>query len=157
MTSPEYLEKLNAPTPWSTKMNLSAISFNRSPGKTIASWSHGVGGFLLTIRYEPQPGKGDALRAWSEDRVKELRGCDKVVGAHYFLGDPSASLPTKEQELRGMPDAAAGCVMVIESYDAALLEEAREEFLTAAQFSAAGAEPTIELGSFRLVHTVEQD
>jgi hypothetical protein len=157
MTSPEYLKNLNNPTPLSTKMNQSALSFNRSPSTTIASWAHGIGGFLLTFRYEPRAGMDAALRAWSEARVEELRGNDKVIGAHFFLGDPSASVPTKEQELRGMPDAAAGCVMVIEAFDSSLLEEIRAEFLDTAQFVAAGAEPMIEMGAFRLVHVAAKE
>jgi hypothetical protein len=54
--SPAYLDRLNAPTPWTRKMSPAFRNFMRGACRCIASTGHGTGGNILTLRYNRDPG-----------------------------------------------------------------------------------------------------
>jgi hypothetical protein len=151
LTSPAYLARLDNPTPWSSKMMLATTRLNRSTCRTVASWSRGAGGHLLTIRFNT-PVHADDFRAWSEDRVTRLSACDAVTGAHFFGRVASASVPTKEHDLRGRPDETVDYAIVIEGFDPIALECARIRFLPDSVFIANDTDRPIQVDEYRLVH-----
>jgi len=56
LTSPGYLDRLNAPTPWSQKMMPHHLGMVRSQSRIRASFGGGVGTSLATIRLSPSAG-----------------------------------------------------------------------------------------------------
>ena len=55
LSSPQYLARLNAPTPWSTRLMPHHRNMVRSQCRVIASHGGGIGGAMLTLRLSPQP------------------------------------------------------------------------------------------------------
>jgi hypothetical protein len=151
LTSPAYLERLDNPTPWSSKMMLVTTKLNRSTCQTIASWSRGAGGHLLTLRFNTLM-PADAVRAWSEDRVAQLSACDAVTGAHFFTRVASASVRTKELDLRGRPDETTDYAILIEGYDPIALGYARTRLLPDSAFIENDTVQPMQLDEYRLVH-----
>jgi len=155
LTSPTYLERLNNPTPWTSKINLATLSFSRSTTRIAASWVHGVGGSLLTIRYDAQPGAENDLHSWSKGVVESLRSRNGVVGAHFFVHDAAATVLTKEHELRRKADDNAAYVLVVEGFDEGLVKAVHASVLFAGHLEKNGAQ-RIRACMFRLVHISDE-
>jgi hypothetical protein len=151
LTSPAYLERLDNPTPWSSKMMLATTRLNRSTCQTIASWSRGAGGHLVTIRFNTRT-PAEEVCAWSEDRVAQLSACDAVTGAHFFAHVASASVPTREYDLRGRPDETVDYAIVMEGFDPLALEFARTRLLPDPAFIENDTARSMQVDEYRLVH-----
>src|SRR6185436_12261509 len=54
LTSSGYLDRLNNPTPWSTKMMPHHLNMVRSQCRIAASFGGGVAPFMTTVRFSPQ-------------------------------------------------------------------------------------------------------
>src|ERR1700742_647486 len=72
LTSRGYLDRLNAPTPWSTKMMPHHLNMVRSQCRVEASFGSGVATSLATIRLSPRSGKELGLRTALVAALKEL-------------------------------------------------------------------------------------
>src|SRR4051812_11841427 len=66
VTEGPYLERLNAPTPWSQKMMPHHRNMVRSLCRVRASFGAGVGQAVATIRFSPARGKARVLSKWLE-------------------------------------------------------------------------------------------
>ena len=100
LTSPHYLERLNDPTPWSTKMMPHHRNMVRSQCRIVASYGGGIAGSLLTVRLSPEPSQADtarslvlevlrqsAARSWP-DRRPSFADRDAAIGSNQGAGDP---------------------------------------------------------------------
>src|SRR5688572_31737399 len=63
-TSPAYRERLNNPTPWSSRNFPLFRDMNRSLCTVAASYGHGIGGYLLTIQLSARDGEAQRLERW---------------------------------------------------------------------------------------------
>src|SRR6201999_1747652 len=72
LTSQGYLDRLNAPTPWSTKMMPHHLGMVRSQCRLAASFGGGIATSMATIRLAPQPGKEAGLKAAMVDVLRDL-------------------------------------------------------------------------------------
>ena len=131
LNSPPYLERLNDPTPWTTRTLQQFDGMNRTMCSVASSHGLGLGGYLLTVQLSPQPGQVQALQAWlSEELLPALAGRAGLCAAHLLIGDQGVSnTPTEEKALRGAPDAVADWVLLVEGYDRSAIEQARAEVL----------------------------
>ncbi|WP_407524467.1 hypothetical protein [Methylobacterium oryzisoli] len=128
LVSPSYLERLNAPTPWSTKMMPHHRNMVRSQCRVVESFGGGIAQHMLTLRFSPEAEEGGA--AWDGLRTV-LAGMPDIpglTGAHVLRTDTPAIAPTTEQLIRG-GDAVADWVVLLSGYD----EAATEAALTAAR------------------------
>jgi len=104
-TGAAYLERLNAPTPWSRKMMPHHRNMVRSLCALREGWGGGVPPALATIRFSP-----------TSDATRLPRG-KGLTGAHLLQAQPMAGMPqTAEQKIRG-GDATADWVLLIGGYD----------------------------------------
>lgn len=119
--SPAYIERLNNPTPWSTKMFPCFRNMTRSACRVRGSFGLGAGDALVTIRFSPVAGKEDALVAWlTKSILPDLAAKPGMVGAHVLQTVKQSAMPkTKEQQLRG-GDAAADWVLLANGYDSSV-------------------------------------
>jgi hypothetical protein len=109
LTSKGYLDRLNAPTPWSTKMMPHHLNMVRSQCRVAASFGGGVATSLATIRLSPQTAKEDGLHTVLVETLRELASNCGLTGAHLLITDaPKTSAPTTEQQIRGSDGAATG-------------------------------------------------
>ncbi|QIP04745.1 hypothetical protein [Bradyrhizobium symbiodeficiens] len=154
LTSTGYLDRLNAPTPWSTKMMPHHLGMVRSQCRVAASFGGGVASSLATVRLSPEAGRDAELQMSLTETLGALAQRPGLTGGHLLLTDtPRMSVPTTEQQIRGK-DGAADWIVLLSGYDANVVED-----VTAGQFSpsslrAAGAREDILVGRFRLSLTM---
>jgi hypothetical protein len=121
LTSGAYLERLNAPSPWSQRMMPHHKNMVRSVCRVLMSAGGGVPLALATVRFSPIRGRGlvEALPAELAALVTK-RG---LASAHLLKADrPKPAVPTTEQKIRG-GDGQADHVVLIGGYG---LDELRD-------------------------------
>jgi hypothetical protein len=154
LTSKGYLDRLNAPTPWSTKMMPHHRNMVRSQCRIAASFGGGVATSLATIRLSPADGKEAELRATLVAALRELALKPGLTGAHLMITDtPKMSARTTEQQIRGS-DAVADWVILFSGYDSNVVQEVASNQLSASALRRIGAEETIVTGEYRLAFTM---
>ena len=154
LTSQEYLDRLNAPTPWSRKMMPHHLGMVRSQCRIIKSFGGGVASSLATIRLSPQAGRAAELQAHLLDTLGALASKPGLTGAHLLLTDtPKTSSPTTEQQIRGK-DGAADWIVLLSGYDADAVERAVIAQLASSVLDAAGAQNHPTEGRYRLAFTM---
>jgi hypothetical protein len=132
LTSEAYLARLNDPTPW-TKRNLAGFrNSNRTLCAIVASFGHGQGAAMLTIRLSPEAGKESNLARWLTDKIfPNLVSQPGFMGAHVLRGDEAASrTETDEKALRDTEDEVADWALMIEAITPAALVALRDRALS---------------------------
>jgi hypothetical protein len=154
LTSKGYLDRLNAPSPWSTKMMPHHLNMIRSQCRVAASFAGGVATSLATIRLSPEPGKEKGLKAAIVDRLRELPTKPGLTGAHLLMTDtPTTSSPTTEQRLRGS-DGVADWIVLISGYEPEIVASVVADQFSARALGPAGARETMTIGQFMLAYTM---
>ena len=148
LTSRAYRARLDAPTPWSTKLMPHHLGMVRSQCRVAKSAGSGRGSVVLTLRLSPEPGRRDALLAGLEDRLDPLPGQPGMVGAHLLRTETPPAPPTREQRIRG-GDAEADWIVLVEGYDESALHALRRDALSDAALVDAGA-ASVVAGLYRL-------
>ena len=120
LSSPEYLARLNDPTPWSRQLMPHHANMVRSQCVVRHSRGGGVARHALTLRMAERP--DDELPALADG----LAGHPGIAGAHLLRNDAPKFAPTEEQRIRNNADTAADWVFVVCGYDAAALEAVRD-------------------------------
>jgi hypothetical protein len=139
LSSPEYLARLNAPTPWSTRLMPHHRGMVRSQCHVVASHGGGVARHASTLRLSPAAGRGDALRAFLAKLCSDLARRPGLTGAHVLRHEAPAIATTKEQEIRNNADASADWVLLVCGYAASAIEALRGAELSAGRLVAEGA------------------
>ncbi|AWM00388.1 hypothetical protein [Bradyrhizobium amphicarpaeae] len=154
LTSTGYLDRLNAPTPWSTKMMPHHLGMVRSQCRVAASFGGGVASSLATISLTPEAGRDAELQIRLTETLGALAQQPGTTGAHLLLTDtPRTSAPTTEQQIRGK-DSTADWIVLLSGYDADVVEDAITGQFSPASLRAAGAREDILVGRFRLSFTM---
>lgn len=113
LTSKFYLDRLNAPTPWSTRMMPHHLGMVRSQCRIVASFGGGVATSLATIRLSPETGRDAELQTQVSQMLGALAQKPGLTGAHLLQTDtPRTSAPTTEQQIRGrtlLPTGSCCC------------------------------------------------
>lgn len=141
LTSPEYLARLNAPTPWSRRMMPHHRGMVRSPCRVLGSRGSAVAGHALTVRLSPAHGRQQALGRHLGELLQQLPGQAGLAGAHLLQTEAPALAPTTEQRLRGLADRAADWILLVTGYDARALQQLAATALSGEALAAAGAAP----------------
>lgn len=159
LNSPAYLERLNNPTPWSSRMLQQFVGMNRTMCTVAASHGAGIGTYLLTIQLSARPAQQDELQNRLSDTIlPALAAHAGLSGAHLLIGDQAVSAtPTQEKELRGTPDAIADWVVLVEAYDAEAVKQAKAELLGADGVLSYGAAEVSMAGLYSLDYTLAED
>ena len=148
LASPEYLARLNAPTPWSTRLMPEHRNMVRSQCHAVASRGGVTASHALTIRLSPAAGRSDDLRVFFAKLVPELAMRPGLTGAHLLRHETPAIAPTREQAIRGNADRRADWVFIACGYDAAALEALRASELAHERLSALGAGAEVAAGLY---------
>ena len=152
LASPEYLERLNNPTPWTKKMMAHYRGMTRGLCDVAASSGVGLGQAVLLIRFKPGPGNDESLKQWMlEDLLPGLPSKPGLIGAHFFQGGMAAAM-TNEQRIRGK-DAPVDCALVVAGYDMQALDTLRSTGLGPQALEARGA-TGISAGIHQLAYTL---
>src|ERR1700743_645819 len=154
LTSRGYLDRLNAPTPWSQKMMPHHLNMVRSQCRVAASFGGGIAATLATVRLSPQAGREADLKKMLIETLRAWADKPGLTGAHLLVTDtPKTSAPTTEQQIRGF-DGAADWIVLLTGYDEKAVQHALAEPFGPAALHAAGAQKTPTMGRYNLAFTM---
>lgn len=116
LSSPAYLARLNAPTPWTQRVLPGFRNVARSLCRVVFTAGVGQGGVMLTLRFDPAGLDLDRLTGELAGRVlPEVTQAEGVTGAHLCRADEAASSrPTAEARMRGTPTRVPTWIVLIE-------------------------------------------
>lgn len=152
LSSSAYLERLNSPTPWSTKMMPYHRNMVRSQCRVLESGGGSVARNALTVRFSPQAGQEEALRQSLRmliDRLVVLPGC---VGGHVLRHESPAIAMTKEQLIRG-GDKTADWIFLAVGYDEQAVQQLAQSELSEQAMVQRGAQTGTESGLYILSYS----
>lgn len=152
LSSPPYLARLEAPTPWSTRMMPHHRHMVRCQCRVLESAGSGVARHALTLRLSPAPGRDEALRASLGALASALADRPGGAGGHLLRHEAPAIAQTAEQKMRGH-DRHADWVFLAIGYDAATLQSLAAGELGDEALAAAGAAPGVERGHYTLSYS----
>jgi hypothetical protein len=140
LSGPDYLARLNSPTPWTLRATAAFTDTARSLCRVALSLGPGEGGLMMTWRFDSAPGPA------METLLREVSGKPGVCGVHFGIADREAS-GIETEEKKGRPKVMVpGWVVLVEgSAERAALEAACRELRMPA-----GA----ERGLYQLQYTV---
>jgi hypothetical protein len=122
--SPDYLERLNNPTPWTSAVAPSFQNFLRVACDRVAHAGTGDGGTIATIRFDfTGADAASVMRAKAQQLVDDILALKGVCAVHLGLARSEvSSVRTRETELRqAMSEKGFDAVLLIEgSYRAGL-------------------------------------
>ncbi len=146
----DYLNRLNDPTPWT----LSTVKFFRNTARSIQrvrfSQGPGMGGSILTLRFEVSDPETFTHEAQAKLLVPilALRG---VAGVHLGETNLGASgIQTKEKEGRKDKTEMPGWSMLVEAVRPDVLTRIQNEHLQAGPLQALGIEDGARLDIYQL-------
>ncbi len=115
LQSGAYLERLNNPSPWTSRMMPSYRGMTRGFCSLSGSFGVGLGQAGLLIRLKPAIGMESSLRSWLlEEALPELPARRGLGSAHLFEGALAPRMTT-EQRIRGA-DAGLDWVLFVTGY-----------------------------------------
>jgi hypothetical protein len=119
LTGPNYLARLNAPTPWTKTATQAFRNTSRALTSVAASLGPGLGGILATLRFAVAAGREvEAVSFITTDALAAAAARPRIAGAHLCVTDADASA-SKTAESRDRTDiqTAPGWIMLIEGCD----------------------------------------
>jgi hypothetical protein len=128
LTSKAYLERLNNPSPWTSKMMPFYRGMTRGFCSVAGSFGAGLGGLGLLARVKP----GERLL---QDVLPGLPSRPGIGSVHVFEGAATPPM-TKEQRIRGA-DARLGAALLVTGYSREALESLVQTELAGAQLEGA--------------------
>ena len=150
LSSPGYVARLNAPTPWSTRLMPHHRNMVRSQTRVLHSHGAGVARHAMTLRLSPRDGEAQRLQAALRALIEELPLRAGLAGAHLLRTDTPAIAPTAEQKIRGNADRSADWVFVVCGYEIEALKMLADGPLAPAALGAVGAAPETVAGWYSL-------
>jgi hypothetical protein len=117
MTSPAYMARLNAPTPWSTKIFKSFRNMQRALCVVTATQGPGAGGIMATIAFSAghAPAEFEEIAASVVPAIASRPG---ITGVHLCVADDDATaVKSAEQSLRGGDDRPPSRALLVEGCD----------------------------------------
>ena len=148
--SADYQARLNAPTPWSTRLMPHHRHMVRSQCHVLNSAGMLTARAALTLRLSPAAGADAALQSYLATLAARLVSEPGLVGMHLLRHQAPGIAPTEEQRIRGLADRYADWVLVVCGYDLAALQALTDSALGEAALTAAGAQPGAESALYQL-------
>ena len=124
MQGMDYLNRLNAPTPWTKRATAHFRNTTRSLTRVVKTFGVGPGGTLLTLRFDVPDERADDAQLVLARHLAEVERMPMVTGAHLLRGDEHASAAkTAESKDRKDIEHPARWVILVEACTAAALEQ----------------------------------
>jgi len=152
LSSPQYLERLNHPTPWSTQLMPHHRNMVRSQCRVVASSGAGLARAILTLRLSPAAGATGRLRTLLVDHARTIAARAGTTAAHLLHTETPQIELTTEQRIRGGRDPSADWVFLAAGYDPAALQALRAGDLSDDALVRQGAADGIQAGLYVLSH-----
>ncbi len=149
LSSAPYLERLNNPTPWTSRMMPHYRGMVRGFCRTECIAGTVLGTRSVSVRFAAAPGQDARLENWLKvDLIPSLLQRRGFASAFTFRTDRAPEM-TAEQKIRGR-DASVEAVLLATGYSADLMNELAATELSADAFEAHGASPGTVAGVYHL-------
>ncbi len=128
LTSKAYLDKANAPSELTRRTTPYIKNSTRGLARVRQSFGVGVGGCVLTLRFDVQPGAEAKLEQHLAKALAELAAIPEITGAHLCVADQEASavVPAERQ---GRPTQIPRWIVLLEGVTPEALNEAANAHL----------------------------
>ncbi len=154
LTSPAYMERLNHPSPWTTKMMPSYRGMRRGLCEIAARAGHGLGGFGLLLRFDvPAPGQAPVGDWLVGEVLPALAAQTGVASVALFRSGLQAAL-TVEQRIRGH-DAGVDWALLVTGYARLRIDELASGVLRPLELERRGASG-VASATYQLVHCLSE-
>ena len=153
LVSPAYLARLNAPSPWSTKMMPHHRHMVRSQCRVLESCGGALSRHALTVRLSPADRDAERLRLHLRGLAELLRSRPGTTAGHLLQHQTPKIEATTEQKIRGGPDPAADWIFIVCGYELAALQALLCAELSDEALVAAGARSGALSGLYALSHS----
>src|SRR4029453_14562177 len=144
LASAPYAARLNAPSPWSTRMMPLHRNMVRSQCQVLHTHGAVTARHVLTIRLSPLDSSAESLQQGLGELATSVSMRPGLVGLHVLPHEAPPLAVTTEQQIRGNADRVADWVLVACGYDAAALRTLGEAELGEAGLHALGGTPGTE-------------
>ena len=116
LSGQDYLNRLNAPTPWTRELVVSFRNVTRAICRVVYSAGVGQGGSLLTLRFDPPEATAEALaKLLRQQLLAPLVDAPGIVGVHLCRADDSGSrIETAEKKARNQDTQIPRWVLLLE-------------------------------------------
>ena len=114
LSSQPYLERLNQPSAWTRKMMPHYRGMTRGFCAVAGSVGAGTGATARLLRFKPEAGAAEPLRAWLREEIPVLASKRGIAGAHLLEGAATPPM-TNEQRIRGA-DAGVDWALLVVGY-----------------------------------------
>ena len=149
LSSAHYLERLNHPTPWTSRMMPSFRGMVRGFCKLESRHGTVLGTSGVTLRYSASPGTEDRLQQWLDGELIPGLMLRKGFASAFLLRSDGAPEMTAEQRIRGR-DASVDRVLMMTGYSPDLMADVAQSDLREDALESRGALPGAAVGVFRL-------
>jgi hypothetical protein len=116
LTSSAYVERLNTPSAWTSKVMPHYRGMTRGLCSVTGSWGLGMGNVAYLVRFRPEPSAEDSLRRWLLEEALPPLPAKPGLGSAHFLQRAVAAPMTSEQRIRGV-DTAVDCALLLMGYE----------------------------------------
>ncbi|MFD0668029.1 hypothetical protein ACT80S_09930 [Ramlibacter sp. MAHUQ-53] len=155
LTSEAYLTRLTHPTPWSTATLPGFRNNVRGACRIEFTGGCAMGGFVLTLRFEAEPGREAALVEALRDQVMPpVVQAPRVTAAHFVRNDPSLTGGNSGNQ-RGRVITLPHLVVLIEGSSADGVRAAGEQFLSTPRLVALGAKAEVIRELYQLEYSIQ--
>jgi hypothetical protein len=134
--SPAYLERLNHPTPWTSKMMRHYQGMTRGLCTVEASSGRGLGHFAWIVRFNIATDSDSPARAWLTEQIPGLSSRPGLGSVHLLRGALDAAMTT-EQRIRGA-DSGVNWALIATGYDFAAVAALEQGDLAPGMMQARG-------------------
>ncbi|MEO5764009.1 MAG: hypothetical protein ABIR52_01760 [Casimicrobiaceae bacterium] len=138
LTSDAYLQRLNNPRAWTSKMMPHYRGMTRGLCSVSGSFGSGMGGVCVLFRFMPVQGSESSLRRWlCEDTLPGIPARPGLGSVHLLEG-ASTPVMTNEQRIRGA-DAGIHWALLVTGYSGDALAQLNDAGSLNEQLSHHGA------------------
>lgn len=128
LSGQDYLNRLNAPTPWTREVVVSFRNVTRAICRVLYSAGVGQGGTMLTLRFDLPDAEADAMTTLLRQQVlPPLADAPGVVGLHLCRADEGGSrIETAEKKVRNQETDIPRWILLIEGISPEAVQDAAE-------------------------------
>jgi hypothetical protein len=152
LASAPYLERLNHPSPWTSKMMPQYRGMTRGLCSVMGSYGFGTGHAGLLIRFKPQQGAEASLGNWLKGDILPKLPTRPGLGSVHLLQGALAAPMTSEQRIRGV-DAGVDWALLVTGYGQSEVTALAQSGLSAVELEKQGAANVVS-GLYRSDYTL---
>lgn len=152
LTSAAYLERLNNPSAWTSRVMPHYRNMSRGFCSVSGSFGLGTGYVAALLHFKPDPGSAESLRRWLLQDVLPQLPSQRGIGSVHLLEGAITPQMTNEQRIRGA-DAGVDWALLLTAYSEEALSKLVREVLGPARLEQHGATGVLN-GVYRIDYSL---